>query len=114
MSAVRDELDGGVLTLTIDRPEQRNALNGEVISGLLEGLRRAEAPDVRVVVITGEGDRAFCAGADLATTAVADGGIVAQHRAREPFVELLRRLRSVPRPVVARINGHALAGGFGL
>ena len=114
MSAVQQELDGGVLTLTIDRPEQRNALNGEVIAGLLAGLDRAEGDDVRVVVVTGAGDRAFCAGADLGTTAGGDAGVVAAHRARAPFVQLLRRLRAVPRPVVARINGAALAGGFGL
>lgn len=112
--AVRTELAESVLTVTIDRPEQRNALNADVNRGLLDALRHAADDDaVRVVVLTGAGDRAFCAGADLGGINP-DAGAVELHRARDMFAEVLRGLRALPKPVVARVNGAALAGGFGL
>src|SRR6202171_1527292 len=69
--------------------------------------------DVRVVVLTGAGDRAFCAGADLAGF---DGGMsdLERHRGRELFVELFTLMAGLGKPIVGRINGHALAGGLGL
>ena len=111
---VRTETTDAVLTVTIDRPEQRNALNADVTRGLLAALRSAEQDDaVRVVVLTGAGDRAFCAGADLGGLAP-DAGAAELHRARALFADVLRGLRALPKPVIARINGAALAGGFGL
>jgi enoyl-CoA hydratase len=113
-SPVRSELADGVLTLTIDRPEQRNAINPEVNRALLAALADAgRDDDVRVVVLTGAGDRAFCAGGDLGGMAP-DGGAIAHHRGRASFAEVLLALRRLDKPVVGRINGHALAGGFGL
>lgn len=112
---VRDALSGATLTLTIDREERRNALNAEVMTGLAAGLDRAEAdPDIRVVVITGAGDRAFCAGGDLAPQA--DGTPFAvNHADPTHFVaSFLRRLEACRLPVIARVNGAAMAGGFGL
>ncbi|MGH7775924.1 MAG: enoyl-CoA hydratase/isomerase family protein [Candidatus Dormibacterales bacterium] len=107
-------LQDHVATLTLDRPERRNALSPTMLSGLLEGLTWCrEEPQVRVVVLTGTGDRAFCAGADLATFA-GEGAALERHRERGAFVDLFLRLRSLGKPVVARVNGHALAGGFGL
>ena len=104
---------GGVATLTIDRPERRNAINPEVVRALSAGLERAEADDsVRAVVLTGAGDRAFCAGGDLGgMTADSKAG---QHRERAEVGELFGALRRSRLPIVARVNGHALAGGFGL
>ena len=111
---VRAERDGAVLRVVIDRPEQRNALNADVNRGLLEALQQARADDgVLVVVLTGAGDRAFCAGGDLGGMRL-DGGEAALHRDRALFAEVLEGLRGLPKPVVARVNGHALAGGFGL
>lgn len=112
-SSVAFAVSGGVATLTIDRPERRNAINPEVVRALSAGLDRAESDDsVRAVVLTGSGDRAFCAGGDL-------GGMAAdskagQHRERAEVGELFGRMRRSRLPVVARVNGHALAGGFGL
>ena len=112
--AVRSERAAAVLTVTIDRPEQRNALNADVNRGLLAALRQAAVDDeIRVVVLTGAGEKAFCAGADLGGLAP-DAGAVELHRARSMFGDVLRELRTLPKPVVARINGAALAGGFGL
>lgn len=105
--------DGPVATLTINRPERRNAINPEVVRALREGLAAAEAdPGVRVLVLTGAGDRAFCAGGDLAGGTAE--GAVAQHFERAGVGELFSALRRSRLPVVARVNGHALAGGFGL
>ena len=100
-------------TLTIDDPERRNPLSTDVMAGLHDGIDRAVAdPDVRVIVITGAGEKAFSAGGDLA------GGFVDSpltgHGARGAFADLFRAMRKGGKPTVARVNGHALAGGFGL
>ena len=70
---------GGVLTLTLNRPERLNALNAALIEGLSTALKRAAEPDCRAVLITGAG-RGFCAGADLANRAFAPGDIAHRHR----------------------------------
>src|SRR5262245_4280014 len=112
---VRYESHGSAAWLLIDRAECRNALNDEAIEGLLSGLdRAANDADARAVVITGAGDRAFCAGADLSTTMAPSEGRVEQHDRRGRIGALLLAIRRHPLPVVARVNGVALAGGFGL
>lgn len=106
------EQRGPALWLTINREERRNAMSPEVIEGLVAGLKRAhDDPATRVVVITGVGDKAFCAGADLATgkSFKFDYSIPSQ-----PFANLLRVAQSVNVPLVARINGTCMAGGMGL
>ena len=111
---VRSEVRNGVLTVTISRPDQRNALNADVNRGLLAALATArDSDDVRVVVLTGAGDRAFCAGADLGGLQP-DASAVQLHEARSMFADVLQGLRRLPKPVIARVNGAALAGGFGL
>ncbi|MGH2751315.1 MAG: enoyl-CoA hydratase/isomerase family protein [Actinomycetota bacterium] len=105
--------NGPVATLTINRPDRRNAINPEVTRALSEGLSRAEEDDsVSVVVLTGAGEKAFCAGADLGTMS-ADGA-VAQHFVRAELGGLLLQMRRARPLIIARVNGHALAGGFGL
>src|ERR1700694_1287951 len=74
---------------------------------------RAE-PAVRVVVVTGAGDRAFCAGADLGSSFDAGSGPLDRHHERRGIAHLFLAPRELGKPVVGRINGHALAGGFGL
>jgi enoyl-CoA hydratase len=107
------ESDGGVARITINRPDRRNALSPAVVSGLIGALGAAEDDDsVRVVVLTGAGDKAFCAGGDLG--GMAADSKVAQHWERAEIGDLLDRMRTSRLPVVARVNGHALAGGFGL
>ena len=110
--AVRFEATERVARLTIDRADRRNALSPDVIKGLAQGIARAEAEDAGAIVITGEGDRAFCAGGDLGGM-VADGK-VAQHQQRSEMGDLLLQMRASRLPIVARVNGHALGGGFGL
>ncbi len=110
---VRYEVSEGRATLTIDQPHRRNPLSVDTLEELLTGTRRALAdPAVRVVIYTGAGDRAFCAGADL------DGGIfdapVGMHRQRGALADLFRLMIRGGKPTIARVNGHALGGGFGL
>lgn len=72
-----------------------------------------DEPDTRVVVLTGAGDRAFCAGADLSSFQ-ADVPELERHQGRRQFVDLFLLMQDLGKPIVGRINGHALAGGFGL
>jgi len=110
---VEFRIDGPVATITINRPERRNAINPEVTLKLSECFARAEADEsVVAAVLTGAGDKAFCAGGDLGT--MNSEGAVAQHFMRAGVGELFEQMRKSRLPIVARVNGHALAGGFGL
>jgi enoyl-CoA hydratase/carnithine racemase len=112
--AVRYEVRGPGAWVTINRPDQRNALNPEVMTGLAEGVERAAEDEViRAIVITGEGDRAFSAGGDLGGFR-GDASKVEQHTARGAMAKLLISLQECGKPVIARVNGRCLAGGFGL
>jgi len=99
------------LLLTIDRPERRNALNADVIGALHEALHRARSDDtIRAVVLTGAGDEAFCAGADLGADAFAFDYATPANA----YADLLRMARTLDVPLVARVNGACMAGGMGL
>ena len=118
---------GGVARITINRPDARNALSQDVMEGLLAAFERAAAdPEVRVVVLTGAGDKAFCAGGDLGGRGFQhagreapgppsrDRGFVERHHDRRSFADLFRRMNRLGKPIIARVRGHCLAGGFGL
>lgn len=110
---VRYESGGGRCTITIDDPDRHNPMSAEVMVDLVGAVRRAaDDGDVRVIVITGAGDKSFSAGGDLA------GGFVDSpltgHEGRGALVALFRTLRRCGKPTIARVNGHALGGGFGL
>jgi methylglutaconyl-CoA hydratase len=108
-------LEDGVLTLTLNRPAKRNALSGELIEELHQSLERADLDaDVRVVVLRGAG-KDFCAGADLdELLASVDRTTAENESAALRLGTLFERLRRLPKPVVAVIQGRALAGGAGL
>lgn len=109
---LRAELRGPVLYLTIHRPERRNAMSPTVLQGLRDGIERADAdPAIRATVITGTGDKAFCAGADLQT-----GKSFAFDHSRpyQGLADLMRRARRATVPLIARVNGACMAGGMGL
>jgi enoyl-CoA hydratase/carnithine racemase len=115
MSDVLSEVRGEVLWLTINRPEQRNAFNASVIRGLGEGLMQAQGrSDIRAVVITGAGEKAFCAGGDLSPSASGAPFSVNPARPRNYVVDFFKQVEACDVPVIARVNGHALAGGLGL
>ena len=106
---VRVEVTGGVRTLTLDSPHNRNALSRRLVAELHEGLRGAEDdPETRVVVLAADG-RAFCAGADLAEAS--EGG---SEDAGHALLALLRTMVSLPQPVLARVHAPVRAGGIGL
>ncbi len=117
MSAERvlAELDSGVLTLTLNRPEKRNALDSLMIDALHEQLDRAEVDaEVRVLVIRGEG-KDFCAGADLAELLESAGKSADENAANaQRLGDVFIAMRRLPKSVVAVVHGRALAGGCGL
>jgi enoyl-CoA hydratase/carnithine racemase len=110
--AVLTAKSGHVLTITINRPDKRNAMNAEVVAGIAAGWRAAhEDPDIRVIVLTGAGDKAFCAGADLG------GGQSFFQDFSKPnsdYADLLRLAQNGTKPSIARVNGTCMAGGMGL
>jgi enoyl-CoA hydratase/carnithine racemase len=110
---VRYDFSAGRATITIDDPDRRNPMSAETMGVLLERTREAmDDPNVRVIVYTGAGDRAFCAGGDLSGAFVDDP--IGLHRGRGDLARLFELMMRGGKPTVARVNGHALAGGFGL
>ncbi|MEE4546019.1 enoyl-CoA hydratase family protein [Streptomyces sp. V4-01] len=103
---VRRETDRGIAVLTLDSPHNRNALSAALIAELTGALREAARDEaVRAVLLTHTGST-FCAGADLKADGV--------HRGPALLVDLMRQLAELPKPVVARVEGHVRAGGLGL
>jgi enoyl-CoA hydratase len=108
------DVSDGVATLTLNRPEQRNALSAQLLAELVEAMRTARGDEgVRAVVLTGAGDKAFCAGADLGGFA-ADASLVDKHFASDRFIELFWLMAELGKPTLCAANGHVLAGGMGL
>jgi len=105
--------EGHVATVTLNRPEQRNPLSATMLRDLAEAFRWCrDQSDVRVIVLTGAG-RVFCAGADLSSFDGEMSGLE-KYRSRDLFVDLFVLMAELGKPIVGRINGHALAGGLGL
>lgn len=112
---ILSSMEQGVLSLTLNRPAAMNALNPAIVQTMSDALREASGPgDVRAVVIAGSG-RAFCAGADLKFVQ-ADGPEdgMATSRFLDDLQALLNRIEVFPAPVIASVNGLALAGGLEL
>jgi enoyl-CoA hydratase len=108
------EIHEAIATVTLNRPEQRNPLSVSMMRDLRSALAWCKAePSIAVVVLTGAGDRAFCAGADLGGFG-SDQSPLELHDGRHALAELFVEMAELGKPVVGRINGHALAGGFGL
>jgi methylglutaconyl-CoA hydratase len=107
--------EAGVLTITLNRPDKRNALSSALVEALHGALDSADLDaEVRVVVLTGAG-KDFCAGADLEELlASADAPAEANEASALRLGSLFTRMRSLPKPVVAVVRGRALAGGAGL
>lgn len=104
-----------VAWITLNRPAKRNALDDEAASGIGVALRRAQAdPEIRAIVVTGAGDRAFCAGGDLKAGADDSPFEMDPAQPANPIISLFKVFESTTKPTIARVNGHALAGGLGL
>ncbi len=108
------ERRGAVEIFRINRPEARNALNAAVISGIGRGMEEADAdPEVRAIVLTGTGDRAFCAGMDLREFASAGGsGAAADGDAADAYMRFIKG--GIRKPLIGAANASAVAGGFEL
>jgi enoyl-CoA hydratase/carnithine racemase len=112
-NSVNLEKRGQAFWITINRPDKRNALNAEVIAGLAKGFRDAQDDrDVHVIVLTGAGDKAFCAGADLQNSGAAFAMDFSKPNA--DYADLLRLTQNSTKPSIARVNGVCMAGGMGL
>ncbi len=110
--AVLLERRDAALWITINRPEKRNAINADVIAGIRRGYAEAHADaQVRVIVLTGAGDKAFCAGADLQPGV---GFAFDPARPGTDYADLLRMARAATLPSIARVGGVCMAGGIGL
>ncbi len=113
MNEVLAERRGMVQWITINREERRNAMNDAVTEAISAGLAAAAAdPEVRAVVLTGAGDKAFCAGADLSA---GSGSFQYDYsKVGLSFVRMMKQARDLTLPLIARVNGHAMAGGMGM
>jgi naphthoate synthase len=108
---IRFEFLEGIAKITINRPEVRNAFRPQTVNEMSEAMDYCrEDPDVYVVVLTGEGDKAFCSGGDQNVKGI--GGYVGKDGVpRLNVLELQKKIRSLPKPVVAMVNGFAIGGG---
>ena len=111
MAEVESRRDGAVLTITLNRPDVLNALNGAAHAALRSALERAQEPDVRAVVLTGAG-RGFCVGQDLQE--FRDGARDVADRLREQFNRHALAIRALEKPVIAAVNGPAAGAGLSL
>jgi methylglutaconyl-CoA hydratase len=109
------QIDGQIATIALTRPEKRNAISAQMIQDLLAALEQAENSAARVVILTGSG-KAFCAGMDLdELRALATSHSLAKHlEDARRVAKLFYRIYSFPKPVIAAVNGPAIAGGCGL
>ena len=108
------EVSGGVATVTLNDPEKRNMLSGPMLADVVAAMKAArDSDEVRAVVLTGAGEKVFCAGADLGGFA-ADATLVQKHYASDLFLEFFRLMPRLGKPSLCAVNGHVLAGGLGL
>ena len=108
------EVSDGIATVTLNDPEKRNMLSGQMLAELVDGLKAVrDSDDVRAVVLTGAGEKVFCAGADLGGFG-ADAPLVEKHFASDLFLEFFRLMPRLGKPSLCALNGHVLAGGMGL
>jgi len=113
-STLKLQISGDIATITLSRPEKRNAISAEMINDLIGALGEIETSSARVAILTGEG-KAFCSGIDLAALkAIATQSPLENLEDARRFARLLRRIWSFPKPTIAAVNGPAIAGGCGI
>jgi methylglutaconyl-CoA hydratase len=112
--AIHLEFTGEIAMITLNRPEKRNAITAEMIAELFSAFDEVEASSARVLLLTGAG-KAFCSGMDLdALKALAEQSPAEQREDADRLARLCLRIWSFPKPTIAAVNGHAIAGGCGI
>lgn len=113
--AITAEVKDRVGTITLSREERRNAISPTMMNELLDAFREYdEDAGVVVVVLTGAGEKVFCSGADVGESIAAGTGFLERHEEQRKFVELFRIIKGLRKPLLGRVNGHAMGGGLGL
>lgn len=112
---IKYEVKNSTAVITLNRPEKRNALNPELVSGIKEKIEIARSDvEVKSIIITGEG-KSFCAGADLEyLNRIKDYSSIENEKDSESLAEMFLSIYNCPKPTIAAVNGAAIAGGCGL
>ena len=111
VSAIKDK----AAIITLSREERRNAISPTMVIELLDALSKCDDdPGISVIVLTGAGSKVFCAGADFGEAMSAGASLLDRHEEQRRFAELFKVIKGLRKPLLGRINGHALGGGFGL
>jgi enoyl-CoA hydratase/carnithine racemase len=113
--AITVEAKDKVGRITLSREEKRNAISPTMMNELLDAFKRYDDdPSVVAIVLTGAGEKAFCSGADIGESLAAGASFIERHEEQRKFAELFKMIIGLKKPLVGRINGHALGGGLGL
>jgi enoyl-CoA hydratase len=108
------DVNEGVATVTLNRPEQRNAISAQMLEEMVDAMSTVRRDDeIRAVVLTGAGEKVFCAGADLGGFAQ-DAPLVEKHFGSDRFIDFFKLMPGLGKPSLCAANGHVLAGGLGL
>ena len=109
------EIRGKAGIITLSREERRNAISPTMVVELFDALKKYDDDrNILIVVLTGAGSKAFCAGADFGEAMSATASLLDRHEEQRKFAELFKVIKGLQKPLLGRINGHALGGGFGL
>lgn len=112
---ITTEVKDKVATITLSREERRNAISPTMMTELLDAFKKCDDdPSVVTIVLTGAGGKVFCAGADFAESMGGTASFLDRYEGQRNFAELFRTIKGLKKPLVGRINGHALGGGLGL
>lgn len=109
------EAKDGVGRITLNREDKRNAISPTMMNELLDAFKKYDDdPSVVAIVLTGAGSKAFCSGADIGESIAAGTSFIERQEEQRKFVELFKIIKGLKKPLVGRINGHAMGGGLGL
>ena len=112
---ITTKLKGKVATITLSREERRNAISPTMLTELLDAFKKYDDdPKALVIVLTGAGSRAFCAGADFGESISGTLSFLDRHEEQRKFAQIYEVIKGLKKPLIGRINGHALGGGLGL
>ena len=113
--AITAEIKDKVGRITLNREDKRNAISPTMMNELLDVFKKHdEDKNVVVIVLTGAGSKVFCSGADIGESVAAGASFIERHEEQRKFAEFFKIIKGLRKPLVGRINGHAMGGGLGL